>query len=326
LFDGSNYAYSKTRMTLFLKASGYYVWKVVEDGPYVATIPEAEWDETVIKKMSLDSIATNILFCALSPQEFNHVQLCKNAKEIWEKLQVTYEGTTQVKATKISMLTHKYELFKMEESESISEMFTRFNGILNELKGLGKTYENAEVVRKILRSLPHSWSPKVTAIEEAKDLDTLKLDELMGSLMTHEMTRKNKEEPKKKKELALITTSSPSTSESDKTEGEDNEIALLSRQFKKFLSKKKHGGRFKKFFRRPLAKGESSKRDKEDNVICYKCRKLGHMQGDCPEASRRFKTDKKKEKYDEKERFKKKKAMVAAWSDEESSSSESEEE
>src|SRR5262249_55954778 len=155
----------------------------------------------------------------------------------------------QVKSTKVSLLTHKYELFKMEESETISDMFTRFTGILNELKSLGKEYKNEEVVRKILRCLPHSWSPKVTAIEEAKDLDTLKLDELMGSLMTHEITRKEKEEPKKKKELALVTTSSTSTSDSDKTEEDDNEIALLSRQFKKFLSKKRQGGRFKIFFK-----------------------------------------------------------------------------
>src|SRR5262249_24693417 len=102
LFDGSNYAYWKTRIMIFLKASTYSEWKTIEDGPYVATTPEAKWDDTVIKKMSLDSIATNILYCALSPQEFNRVQLYKSAKEIWEKFHVTYEGTTHVKATKIS--------------------------------------------------------------------------------------------------------------------------------------------------------------------------------------------------------------------------------
>src|SRR5262249_20058406 len=267
LFDGTNYAYWKTRMTIFLKASGYFVWKTIEDGPYVATTTEEEWDDTVIKKMSLDSIATNILYCGLSPQEFNRVQLCKNAKEIWEKLEVTYEGTSQVKATKVSLLTHKYELFKMEEGETINDMFTRFSSILNELKGLGKEYKNAEVVRKILRCLPYSWSPKVTAIEEAKDLDKLTLDELMGSLITHEIMRKEKDEPKKKKELALVTNSSPYTSDSDKTEEDDNEIALLSRQFKKFLSRKRQGGRFKKFFKRPLAKGELSKKKKEDDGV-----------------------------------------------------------
>lgn len=40
---------------------------------------------------------------------------------------------------------------------------------------------------KILRSVPRSWEPKVTAIQEAKDLKTLCLERLIGSLITHEM-------------------------------------------------------------------------------------------------------------------------------------------
>ena len=36
------------------------------------------------------------------------------------------------------------------------------------------------------------WDPKVTAIQEAKDTKKLSIDELMGSLMTHELTLKNK--------------------------------------------------------------------------------------------------------------------------------------
>jgi hypothetical protein len=42
-------------------------------------------------------------------------------------------------------------------------------------------------VKKILRSLPAKWRPKVTAIQEAKDLDTLSLEGLISSLMSHEI-------------------------------------------------------------------------------------------------------------------------------------------
>ncbi|GAV62252.1 DUF4219 domain-containing protein/UBN2 domain-containing protein, partial [Cephalotus follicularis] len=75
----------------------------------------------------------------------------------------------------------------------ISDMFTRFTTIINSLKNLGKSYPNQELVRKILRCLPKSWTPKVTAIEEAKDLSALPLEQLLGSLMTHETTMKNHE-------------------------------------------------------------------------------------------------------------------------------------
>ena len=66
------------------------------------------------------------------------------------------------------MLVHQYEIFKMLEHENIDEMTTKFMHIINQLKALGKRYTNAEIVKRILRSLSKAWHPKVTAIEEAK--------------------------------------------------------------------------------------------------------------------------------------------------------------
>ena len=48
------------------------------------------------------------------------------------------------------MLVHEYELFKMKSEETISEMFARLSEITNGLKGLGRDYSNAELVRKVL--------------------------------------------------------------------------------------------------------------------------------------------------------------------------------
>ena len=61
-----------------------------------------------------------------------------------------------MKESKINMLVHKYELFKMKPNESITNMLTRLTNIINSLKSLGKGYTNSELVRKILRSLPRS--------------------------------------------------------------------------------------------------------------------------------------------------------------------------
>lgn len=38
--------------------------------------------------------------------------------------------------------------------------------------------------RKVLRSFPERFQAKVTAIEESKDIDALKIEELVGSLQT----------------------------------------------------------------------------------------------------------------------------------------------
>ncbi|KAL6336096.1 hypothetical protein AAG906_010373 [Vitis piasezkii] len=94
----------------------------------------------------------------------------------------------------------------MKETETIVEMITRFTDIVNGLEALGKTYKESKKVMKILRSLPSKWHTKVTAIQEAKDLTKLPMEELIGSLMTYEinLTKKLQEgEDKKKKSIAL---------------------------------------------------------------------------------------------------------------------------
>ena len=53
---------------------------------------------------------------------FLESQIVKNAKEMWDTLQVTYEGTTDVKRSRINILTHEYELFKMLQYDPIQDI------------------------------------------------------------------------------------------------------------------------------------------------------------------------------------------------------------
>ncbi|XP_022762512.1 uncharacterized protein LOC111308452 isoform X1 [Durio zibethinus] len=151
LFVGDNYLYWKTRMGLFIQANDYQVWRVIVNGSQISMKmvdgrevikQESEWDVNDIKMAKLNAKAMHILFCALGPNEYNKVFLYENTKEICDKLVVTHEGTNQVKETKIGMLTHDYELFKMKPDETISEMSNRFTDIINGLKALRKTYSN----------------------------------------------------------------------------------------------------------------------------------------------------------------------------------------
>ena len=98
----------------------------------------------------------NVLYCALDANEFNQIFTCNLAKKIWDRLEVTHEGTNQVKESKINMLVHQYQLFKMEPTESIIKMFTCFIDVINDLKNLGKAYSNSDLMRYILRSLSKS--------------------------------------------------------------------------------------------------------------------------------------------------------------------------
>ncbi|KAH9649857.1 hypothetical protein KPL70_026141 [Citrus sinensis] len=212
--------------------------------------PSSQWSELEKRKMSLNSKAMNDLFCALDKKEFYRVSSCESAQEIWNKLEVVYEGTNQVKESKISRYTRQYELFQMEQNENVYSMYTRFTDIVNTLGALRKTFSNSEKVKKIIRSLTKEWRPKRTAIEEAKDLNTLPLDDLIGSFISYEedlAAEKGHEE--KKKSIALKASKYESDGES---EPDDEELAMLAR------------------------------REKKEAITCYECKKPGHIRSECP--------------------------------------------
>ncbi|WKA06735.1 hypothetical protein VitviT2T_024621 [Vitis vinifera] len=105
-------------------------------------------------------------------------------------------------------------------------MFSRFLVIVNELEALGKTYTEVEKVMKILRSLPKKWETKVTAIQEAKDLTKLSLEELIGSLMTYEIELYNHQRVEEnEKSIAFMAITNDDEEEESESESESDESA-----------------------------------------------------------------------------------------------------
>ena len=81
---------------------------------------------------------------------------------------------------------------------------------------------------------------EVTAIEEAKDLTKIGLDELLGSLMTHEITLKTNEESdesKKKKKIAFKASSSQINEETKDDNDSDEDMAPFIRGFNKMFKR-----------------------------------------------------------------------------------------
>lgn len=70
----------------------------------------------------------------------------------------------------------------MSEDESFDSFYSKLNEVVISKFNLGEKTEDLKVVRKILCSLPKSFRAKVTAIEEKKDLDEIKVQELIDSL------------------------------------------------------------------------------------------------------------------------------------------------
>ena len=91
-----------------------------------------------------------------------------------------HEGTKTVKINKLQQLTSKFESIRMSDDESFDEFYAKLNDIVNFAYNLDEIYDQPEIVRKILRSLTENFKPKVTAITESKDVDSIPVDELVG--------------------------------------------------------------------------------------------------------------------------------------------------
>ena len=87
-----------------------------------------------------------------------------------------------MKDSKLQMLTTRFEELKMSEDESFDSFYNKLNDVVVSKFNLGEKMEDSKIVRKILRSLLESFRAKVTTIEESKDLDDIKVQELIGSL------------------------------------------------------------------------------------------------------------------------------------------------
>jgi len=71
---------------------------------------------------------------------------------------------------------------QMEEDQKVSDYFSKMTEIVNLMKNCGENILDQMIVEKILRSLSQKFDFIVVAIQEVKDVKTMKVEELQSSL------------------------------------------------------------------------------------------------------------------------------------------------
>ena len=96
---------------------------------------------------------------------------------------------------------------------------------------MGEIYDQPKIVRKILRSLTENFRPKVTTITESKVVDSIPIDELVGSFQSYEL---DLPKTSKSKSMALESVDDVEVGGFD-DELSATEIAYLAKNFRNFL-------------------------------------------------------------------------------------------
>ncbi|XP_042488897.1 WD repeat-containing protein 87-like [Macadamia integrifolia] len=252
-----------------------------------------------MKKCEDDAKAVNALLGSLVSNEFAKVVGCTTSKDIWDKLKSVHEGDDKIKEAKLQHHRNLFESLKMSEGETIDKFISKVNEIINSIRGLGAEVKDVVVVKKILRSLLNLYNPKVSAIEESKDMNKMKLDELHGTLIAYEM-RIVKPKPTEKEATFKALKKLKINEDSEQKDSDDELIAYLARKLKK--------GRGKYKGKLPLK--------------CFNCDGIGHFTSKC------LKNDKLSDSEDENAQesmFKKGKKKVQHQTTEESEEEEEQE-
>ncbi|XP_070012919.1 uncharacterized protein [Nicotiana sylvestris] len=223
----------------------YELWDIVIDGPLATTKKNAKGVDVSktragcttedLKKWKNNAKAKKWLVCGLGPDEYSKIQrCCTTSKEIWDTLQAAHEGTSQVKRSRGTLLYCQYENFTMKKEDQVEKILSRV--------------------------LPVTWESKITAFQESKNIATLKLDELIGNLTAYGLRRQTMkmDAPKKERSMALRI--------AEGAKLEDDEMTMITRDFKKYLIRGKGSSRGATF-NKPMAP------EKQTSEGCNKCGK-----------------------------------------------------
>ncbi|XP_021758678.1 uncharacterized protein LOC110723641 [Chenopodium quinoa] len=190
IFGGESYDFWKIKMKTMLRSYG--LWSYADKG-YNEPEDESSLSDAQRKRLEeermKDAKALYLIQNAVKYTIFPRIMRANTAKEAWEILQQEFQGDSKVRSIKLQSLRRDFENLKMKDNELVKNYFSRVIEIVNQMKSYGEEISNEKIVKKILVSLNDKFDNIVTIIEETKDLSNITIEQLMGSLESHEQRK-----------------------------------------------------------------------------------------------------------------------------------------
>ena len=198
-FNGTNYDFWAVKMETVLIALD--LWEVVEDGIKSHQAPEiaggsgdeeSEADQIILHASTTsreekikNAKALSLIQGALTDDLFPRIRNEKTAKGAWDILSREFRGDKKVRAVKLQAVRADFEYLRMSENESLDGYLAKFFATVNNLKSLGEDVPENRIVQKLLMSLSRRYKSIVSIIEETRDLDVLRAEEVIASIKVY---------------------------------------------------------------------------------------------------------------------------------------------
>ncbi|GJW44035.1 copia protein [Tanacetum coccineum] len=258
------------RMILESIDNGPLIWPSIEENGVTRPKKYSELSATEAIQADCDIKATNIILQGLPPEVYALVSNHKVAKEVWERIQLLMQGTSLTKQERECKLYDEFDKFAYKKGETLREFYLRFSLLLNDLNIYNMKLEQFQVNTKFLNTLPPEWSKFVTDIKLKGD-DPLDAINHMMSFLT-----------------AVVTSRYPTTNNQLRTLSNPRQQATINNG--RVTLQPIHGrqtslaaGTSRTYT--PGASGSNS--EKQRTIICYKCKREGHMSKQCTKPKRK---------------------------------------
>ncbi|GAA0186864.1 hypothetical protein LIER_34152 [Lithospermum erythrorhizon] len=165
LFDKFNFGFWKYMMRPFMEFEEFGLINVIDDGEYVVETFKTSGEIKVERepeyfskeekrKIQLNKRPNNKLPSSLNPDEYNRVGGCTTAKEMWDIILTTYEGTNLVKENRIALLTRKVETcFVLNPEEKEKFKLRSDEGLLVGYSNISRAYRFNKRISKVIESI-----------------------------------------------------------------------------------------------------------------------------------------------------------------------------
>ncbi|XP_039145612.1 uncharacterized protein LOC120282836 [Dioscorea cayenensis subsp. rotundata] len=179
-FNGDGYNLWSLKMETILLSRD--LWGMVEKG-----YNEEEEDEHKrTENTKRNAKALCLIQQALDAKVLIRISQTRNAKKAWDILKGEYQGCAKNAAAQLHSHRQDFENTRMKHGEKIQDYISRVLTVVYHIRALGEELSDPAVVGKILRSLSSRFNHVVSSIIESKDLSSLTIEELSGSLRGHE--------------------------------------------------------------------------------------------------------------------------------------------